>query len=116
MMLAATVYLSLLGRQGLAQVAALCARKAHYAAGALGRLPGYRLRYPDAPFFHEFVLRCPRDASAVARALAGQGILAGYPLGDVDPALADCLLVAVTEKRTRAEIDRFAAALAAAGA
>jgi glycine dehydrogenase subunit 1 len=111
MMLAATVYLSLMGKQGLRDVAEQCLRKAHYAAGRLAAVPGYRLRF-GSPFFHEFVLQCPESASAVAERLAARGILAGLPLGSHYPELDDCLLVAVTEKRTREEIDRFAAALA----
>jgi glycine dehydrogenase subunit 1 len=110
MMLAATVYLSLMGKQGLREVAEQCLAKAHYAADKLGSVPGYHVRF-DAPFFHEFVLECPGDASDVAARLAQQGITAGYPLGKHYPDMTNCLLVAVTEKRTREEIDRFAAAL-----
>jgi glycine dehydrogenase subunit 1 len=112
MMLAATVYLSTMGRQGLRQVAEQCLQKAHYAAERLASVPGYRRKF-TAPFFHEFVLECPEDASAVAKRLSEQGILAGFPLGDCYPELQNCLLIAVTEKRTKEEIDRFAAALAA---
>jgi len=112
MMLAATVYLSVMGKQGLRDVAEQCLQKAHYAAGKLASLPGFRLKF-DAPFFHEFVLQCPGSAEEIAARLAGQGILAGYPLGRHFPELADCLLVAVTEKRTADEIDQLAEALAA---
>jgi glycine dehydrogenase subunit 1 len=108
MMLAATVYLSTLGKQGLRDVAEQCLQKAHYAAERLSAVPGYRLRF-QAPFFHEFTLQCPEPAVDVANRLAAKGITAGYPLTGE---LADCLLVAVTEKRTRQEIDRFAAELA----
>jgi len=111
MMLAATIYLSVMGKQGLRETASQCLQKAHYAAERLSRVPGYQLRF-SAPFFHEFVLQCPEDAEAVAARLAGQGILAGLPLGRHIPELADCLLVAVTEKRTHSEIEQFAAALA----
>jgi len=111
MMLAATVYLSTLGKTGLRQVAEQCLQKAHYAAAKLSAVEGYRLKFP-APYFHEFVLQCPEDAENVAKRLAGQGILAGLPLGAYNPDLKDCLLIAVTEKRTKDEIDRFAAALA----
>jgi len=110
MMLAATVYLSTLGKTGLRQVAEQCLQKAHYAAQKLSSVKGYRLKF-SAPFFHEFVLQCPEDADRVAKRLAEQGILAGLPLGGHNPELKDCLLVAVTEKRTKEEIDRFAAAL-----
>jgi glycine dehydrogenase subunit 1 len=114
MMLAATVYLSVMGKQGLRQVAEQCLQKAHYAAEKLTAVPGFRLRF-GAPFFHEFVLQCPRPAEEIVSALAEQGILAGYPLGRHAPELADCLLIAVTEKRTREEIDTFAEALAGLG-
>lgn len=111
MMLAATVYLSTMGRSGLREVAQQCTAKAHYAAEKLGAVEGYRLRFA-APFFHEFVLECPGDAAAVAARLAEQGILAGLTLGQHYPELKNCLLVAVTEKRTKEEIDAFAEALA----
>ncbi len=112
MMLAATVYLSFMGKHGLRDVASQCLQKAHYAAEKLASVPGYRLRF-RAPFFHEFVLQCPGSAADVADRLAQQGILAGYPLGKHFPHLEDCLLVAVTEKRTAEEIDQFADAIAA---
>jgi glycine dehydrogenase subunit 1 len=110
MMLAATVYLSTMGKQGLREVGEQCLAKAHYAAECLGSVPGYGLRF-SAPFFHEFVLECPRSGTEVAGRLADQGILGGYPLGRHYPELENCLLVAVTEKRTREEIDRFARGL-----
>ena len=111
MMLAATVYLSTMGARGLREVAEQCVQKAHYAAEKLAAVPGCRLRY-SAPFFHEFVLECPEDAEEVARRLAERDVTAGLPLGRWNPELKNCLLVAVTEKRTRQEIDAFAAALA----
>ena len=111
MMLAATVYLATMGRQGLRDVASQCLQKAHYAAARVSAVPGYSLRF-EAPFFHEFVLRCPEPAADLAARLAEQGILAGYPLGKHYPDLHDCLLIAVTEKRTKDEIDQLAAALA----
>jgi glycine dehydrogenase subunit 1 len=110
MMLAMTVHLSALGQAGLRQIAEQCVQKAHYAARQLTTVPGFRLRY-SAPFFHEFVLDCPLPAGQVARQLTEQGILAGYPLDGVAPELGNSLLVAVTEKRTCGEIDRYAAAL-----
>jgi len=114
MMLAATVYLSTLGKSGLREVAEQCLQKAHYAAAALSAVPGYRLKF-EAPFFNEFVLQCPGSAREVAHRLIAEGILGGYPLGTDHPELDDCLLVAVTEKRTKEEIDGFAAALAQSG-
>jgi glycine dehydrogenase subunit 1 len=112
MMLAATVYLSTLGKSGLREVAEQCLHKAHYAAERLSSVPGYSLKF-QAPFFNEFVLRCPASANNVVHRLADHGILAGYPLRRDYPELEDCLLVAVTEKRTRDEIEAFASALEA---
>ncbi len=108
--LMATIYLATLGKQGLVRVGELSAAKAHYAAGRLTRIPGVSLRF-DAPFFKEFTLRLPRPAERVAARLARSKILAGLPLKAFDRTLADCLLVAVTEKRTKDEIDRLAEAL-----
>jgi glycine dehydrogenase subunit 1 len=111
--LMATVYLALLGRQGLARVGQLSTAKAHYAAEQLTRIPGVSLRFGQ-PFFKEFALRLPKPPERVVTRLLKERILAGVPLKRFDPRLADSLLVAVTEKRTREEIDRFAGALARA--
>jgi glycine cleavage system P protein (glycine dehydrogenase) subunit 1 len=109
-MLAATAYLSVMGRQGLAAVARQCLQKAHYAQAQISALPGFRAAF-DTPFFKEFTVRCPRPAADIVRDLAAQGILAGYPLARDYPGMEDCLLVAVTEQRTKEEIDRLVAAL-----
>jgi glycine dehydrogenase subunit 1 len=111
--LMATIYVALLGKEGLRKVGELSLAKAHYAAEALTRVSGVRLRFP-APFFKEFALQLPTSPERVARRLMKAGILAGIPLKPYDRWLKDCLLVAVTEKRTRAEIDAYADALARA--
>jgi glycine dehydrogenase subunit 1 len=111
--LMATIYLALLGKRGLARVGELSAAKAHYAAERLGSIPGVSLRF-RAPFFKEFALALPRAPERVVRRLMRDRILAGVPLGRFDRRLKDCLLVAVTEKRTREEIDRYAEALSRA--
>jgi glycine dehydrogenase subunit 1 len=108
--LMATIYLATLGRRGLVRVGELSTAKAHYAADRLGRVPGVSLRFA-APFFKEFALKLAKPPERVVARLARQGILAGVPLKTFDRNLADCLLVAVTEKRTKAEIDAFATAL-----
>jgi glycine cleavage system P protein (glycine dehydrogenase) subunit 1 len=108
--LMATIYLATLGRRGLVRVGELSAAKAHYAAERLARVPGVSLRFA-APFFKEFALKLPKSPERVAGRLARQGFLAGVPLKSFDRSLGDCLLVAVTEKRTKTEIDAFAAAL-----
>jgi glycine dehydrogenase subunit 1 len=111
--LMATVYLALLGKRGLTRVGELSTAKAHYAAERLTQIPGVGLRF-RAPFFKEFALTLPKAPERVVARLARERILGGVPMKSFDRALKDCLLVAVTEKRTREEIDRLAAALAQA--
>ena len=111
MALRATVYLSAMGPQGMRQVAELCLQKARYAADRLGAGPG-QLAF-SRPTFKEFVLRIPgRNVDDLIAAALRQNVLAGVPLGKWYPELADCLLVSVTEKRTKDEIDRLATVLA----
>jgi glycine cleavage system P protein (glycine dehydrogenase) subunit 1 len=109
--LMATIYLATLGKQGLRRVGELSTAKAHYAAEQLTRIPGVSLRFPQ-PFFKEFVLRLPKAPATVVAKLAKRRILPGVPLKTYDKTLTDSLLVAVTEQRTREEIDAYAAALA----
>jgi glycine dehydrogenase subunit 1 len=109
----ATIYVSILGKRGLRTVGELSTAKAHYAARALGKVPGVSLRF-GAPFFKEFTLKLPKSPERVIRRLLKDRLLAGVPLKGFDRAYRDCLLVAVTEKRTKEEIDAYAAALAAA--
>jgi glycine cleavage system P protein (glycine dehydrogenase) subunit 1 len=104
MALKAAVYLAALGPQGLKETAELCARKAHYAAQQLLRLPGSRLKFAR-PFFKEFTLSVDANASELLSRLLKGGYHGGLQLGRWYPALANCISVAVTEKRTRSEID-----------
>jgi glycine dehydrogenase subunit 1 len=108
--LRAAVYLAVLGPQGLKETAELCARKAHYAAEQQAKLSGARLRF-ERPFFKEFTVRIGGDVAAKLTAALEAGYHAGLHLGRWYPSLADCISVAVTEKRTREEIDGLAAAL-----
>ncbi len=108
MAVAATVYLGWLGPRGLEELGRQCAAKAAYAAERLTQLGGVELLFPGQTFFKEFALRLPRSAIEVRDALIERGILAGVPLAD-EGGLG--LLVAVTERRSREEIDRFAVAL-----
>ncbi len=108
MAIAATAYLGWLGPQGLEDLGRRCASKAAYAAERLTEVPGVELLFGDAPFFKEFPLRLPRPATQVRDALVDRGYLAGVPLPDAD---GRALLVAVTERRTREEIDGLALAL-----
>jgi len=110
MALRATVYLAALGRTGLREVAELCCRKAHYAAERLASLPGVRLRF-DRPFFKEFVIELPGPAAELCKSLAGQGIMVGPTLGRWYRGMENCLLVAVTERRAKEQIDLLAEAV-----
>jgi glycine dehydrogenase subunit 1 len=108
MAVAAAIYLGWLGPAGLEELGRQCRSRAAYAAERLCEVPGVELLYPDAPFYKEFALRLARPAVEVRDELLEHGILAGIPLPDAD---GRTLLVAVTEKRDRGEIDRFAQAM-----
>ncbi len=108
--LRAAVYLTALGPHGLRETAELCLRKAHYAAEQLAKVAGLKPKFAR-PFFKEFTLSVPGDVNALLARLRERGYHAGLPLGRWYPKLADGLTVAVTEKRTRAEIDGLAAAM-----
>jgi glycine dehydrogenase subunit 1 len=105
--LAATVYAALMGPEGMREVAELSASKAHYLADRL-QASGFRLRYPDAPFLWEFAVEMP-DVARANEALLEAGIVGGLDLGD------GAMLVAVTEKRTRQELDAFVEVVSNAG-
>ncbi|HZS06653.1 MAG TPA: aminomethyl-transferring glycine dehydrogenase subunit GcvPA [Blastocatellia bacterium] len=104
--LMATVYLSLLGRKGLQEVAEQNVQKAHYAAKQIAALGGYKLRF-TAPFFNEFVVTCPKPAREILDRLARQKIIGGLPLARFFPRMENELLVCVTETTTRQEVDSF---------
>jgi len=106
--LTALVYLSLLGKAGLKELAEACAAKADYARQRLLRVPGVTMRFPNRWYFNEFVLNLPMAADKVIRGLFNRGLAAGFPLGRYFPEMNNCLLVAVTEKRTKADIDFLA--------
>ncbi|MBC7237624.1 MAG: aminomethyl-transferring glycine dehydrogenase subunit GcvPA [Chloroflexi bacterium] len=109
--LAAAVYMAGLGRCGLAEVARQCYHKAHYAAEAIAVLDGYEV-LRSRPFFHEFVVRCPRPVAEINRELLyDYEILGGYDLEHAYPELAGHMLLCVTEMNTAEEITRLAEAL-----
>jgi glycine dehydrogenase subunit 1 len=111
MALAATIHLALLGKQGLTEVADLCFHNTHYAARLAAERAGLGPAYA-APFFREFVLELPLPARRACRAGLERGLLVGVDLGRLDAAWERHLLVAVTEKRTRPEIEAWADVLA----
>ncbi len=109
--LTAIAYLSLLGKEGLRKVAQTCADKAWYAQQELLKIPGVELRFPNRWYFNEFVLDLPTRADRVIRRLLRDNIAAGFPLARYYPNMENSLMVAVTEKRTKREIDFLVHAL-----
>ncbi len=109
-MLMATIYLEALGKRGLKAVAELCWNKAHYAASAIAKLPGFAIG--QGTFFKEFVVKTPRPAAEIAEKLSKRGIVPGLPLSRYYPGRTHELLVCVTEMNTKAQIDLLASALA----
>ncbi|MDD5699464.1 MAG: aminomethyl-transferring glycine dehydrogenase subunit GcvPA [Victivallaceae bacterium] len=110
--LTALVYLACVGKQGLVQVAELCAAKAAYARELLLAIDGVEAVGGEA-FFNEFVIKLPGDAAEAVGKMIDKGFAAGFPLGIYYPDRKDQLLVAVTEKRTKEEIKALATALEA---
>jgi glycine dehydrogenase subunit 1 len=105
--LTAACYMTVLGKEGFAEVSSQCHSKAVYAAKAIASVKGFELVYPGE-FFHEFVTACP-DADATLAALGKHGILGGYPLSKTR------LLWCVTELNTKAEIDALVSFLREGG-
>jgi glycine dehydrogenase subunit 1 len=118
MAVTAAIQLGYLGTYGLAEVATRCAQGAHYLFDELTTIAGVTA-LNGQPFFREFALRLPVAADGVLSALADEGILGGVAVrslvGDVDPSIAgdtsNIVLIAVTERRTRDELDRYASVL-----
>jgi glycine dehydrogenase subunit 1 len=104
MALAACVYLSLMGKNGLRQAARLCYHKAHYAADQIDALKGFSVDR-SKPFFNEFVIKCPLPVQEINDRLIEEGIIGGYDLGLDYPHLKNHMLLAVTEMNSKAEID-----------
>lgn len=108
MALAGAVYLAWLGPDGLAEVGRQCVSKAAYTAEALTALPGVTRAFPGEPTFKEFAVRLPRQATTVIDAMVERGFLAGVAMPQAGD---DVLVVAVTERRSRQEIDAFVGAM-----
>jgi glycine dehydrogenase subunit 1 len=108
---AATIYMSLMGPQGLARVAAASHARTSELVAALTRVPGVRSVFA-APYFHEAVLALDRPVAPVLQRLADRGILGGFDLAEHYPELGPALLVCATETKTSADIERYAGALA----
>jgi glycine dehydrogenase subunit 1 len=111
--LAALVHLAWLGRQGFRELGELLARRTAYARQTLAAVDGVELLH-EAPVVREFALRVDAPVDRVLERCAERGIAAGYPLGRDYPEHEDGLLIAITERRTREQIDALADALGAA--
>jgi glycine dehydrogenase subunit 1 len=107
---AATVYMSSVGPEGFREVATACYQNAHYLADQLTNLDGFSLAF-EQPFFHEFTIKCPQPAREINQRLLDAGILGGFDLGAVDPALDTYLVLCATELNTKDGIDRLIGAL-----
>jgi len=105
--LAVTVYLTVMGKEGLRELAVLNLRKAEYLKNKIEKLEGYKIRFASDTF-NEFVVECPRPASEILTALRQEKIIAGHPLGADYPEMENSLLLCVTEVNTASEIDRLA--------
>jgi glycine dehydrogenase subunit 1 len=108
--LAATVHLTLLGKEGLREMAEQNLSKAHFALAELQKIPGVKRTF-SAPFFNEFVVEFPRSVKMVNAELLKEKIVGPFVLGSAYPELTKHALVCVTETTTRAEIERLVAAV-----
>ena len=106
MALAATAYLSIVGPEGLKQVANISAQRAHYLAEKLNKINGIKILYPD--YLNEFVLKVESSsADELIKKLEAENILAGISLGKKFKELENCILLAVTEMNEVQDIDKF---------
>jgi glycine dehydrogenase subunit 1 len=110
---AATIYLAMLGAQGLKNVAAQSHANTRLLLDKVTRIPGVQ-RVFSAPYFHEAVIRLPRPVDRVLAKMRSRGILGGHDVSHDYPELGSALLVCATETKTEGDLDAYAAALAAA--
>jgi len=106
----AAIYLALVGPKGLREIAHACTAKAHYLAAELSKIHGVAVAFPH-PFFKEFAVRFPVSPTRIANHLQEKGIFAGVPLRYFQMGMDDLLLVAVTEQRTKDEMDAYVGAV-----
>jgi glycine dehydrogenase subunit 1 len=100
-----------MGKEGLRETAQLCADKASYAFERLTAIPKVRSHFKTKWFYNEFVLDLSMDASDVIAGLIEKGFAAGFPLSRYYDDMKNCILICVTEKRTKQQIGMFAEAL-----
>jgi len=107
-----TTYLAVIGRTGFKKVAELCYHKAHYAASEIDKIPGFSVK-TEGPFFHEFMVECPKPPHEINTSLLEDKIIGGHDMSDRSN---NGMLICVTEVNTRAEIDALVSALLEIGA
>ncbi|MCE5305149.1 glycine dehydrogenase, partial [bacterium] len=105
MMLAATVYLETMGKQGIKEISEQCYHKSHYLAQKISEIPGFSL-FNDKPFFNEFTIKTKIPASMIIDKAVESGFFAGIDIAEYTN-FENGLTIAVTEKRTRQEMDQF---------
>ena len=110
--LASAVYLALLGKKGLQKVAELCTQKAHYLVDQIQKIEGFSLMF-NQPFFKEFLIQCPISPQEIIDRLLAEKLFAGINISRFDYQMDNALLIAVTEKRSRSDMDQFVNALKA---
>lgn len=108
--LASAVCMSALGKNGLQELAMLNFQKAHYAKSKIEKLTGYSIPFTSS-FFNEFVVKTPKPVHQIISSLIADGIIPGYDLGQAYPEFENHLLIAVTDMRTKEEIDRLVSRL-----
>ena len=108
--LQAAVFMTVLGKQGLKELAQLNFEKAEFAKGEIGKIKDVQIKR-SAPTFNEFTVCLPVDASIVVERMIAKGIAAGFPLGRYYKGMENYMIVAVTEKRTKEEILKYVACL-----
>ncbi|MBF0521693.1 MAG: aminomethyl-transferring glycine dehydrogenase subunit GcvPA [Candidatus Omnitrophica bacterium] len=104
------IYMSLLGKEGLKELAELNFKKAEFARQTLEKIKGVQVKR-SSPTFNEFTVCLPKDASLVIEQMVDKGFAAGFPLGRYYPGMENYMSIAVTEKRTKQEILNYAKAL-----
>jgi glycine dehydrogenase subunit 1 len=109
--LAGTVYLAWLGKRGIVELGELLVRRTAYARERLAAVDGVELLHPEAPVAREFAVRLDAPVDDVLEGSAADGIAAGYPLGREYPEHSDGLLIALTERRSKEDIDRLGESL-----
>ena len=108
--LRALVYMSLMGKSGIKEVANLCFSKAEYAKSIIGKIKGVEVK-KSSPTFNEFTVCLPKNAEIIFNKMSKKGFISGLPLGRYYKGMHNYMLIAVTEKHTKKQIDEFTKAL-----